>query len=380
MTTQMGAALDSCRTGAEIAQQPDVWRAVADLVTEHRGALDTFLAGALADPRAVILLTGAGSSSFIGEMVAGEVTRHSGRTATPVPTTDVVATPADSVPADRPVLLVSFARSGDSPESVAAVDLADKVAADVRHLVITCNADGRLARHCAGRDDSFVLTLPAAANDEGFAMTSSFTGMALATLLAFDPGTDVAALATAAEAVRAVAEGATAAVVARNPRRLVHLGSGALSGLAHESALKCLELTAGRVLALGDSPMAFRHGPKSVLDATTVAVVTLSNDPYTRRYDLDLAHELSAALGPDRVVVVDGTGDADVPATTWRVPGVAGLPDAAWGLAAILFAQTLALSASLAEGLTPDNPFPGGEVNRVVQGVVIHPYPDAKER
>ena len=245
---------------------------------------------------------------------------------------------------------------------------------------VTCNPNGELARHCAGREDSFVLTLPAAANDEGFAMTSSFTGMALATLLAFGSGTDVAALATAGEAVRAVAEEAAAAVVALAPRRLVHLGSGALTGLAHEAALKCLELTAGSVLAFGEAPMAFRHGPKSALDATTVAVVHLSNDPYTRRYDVDLAHELCAAIGPERVVVVDGTGDAGVPATTWIVPGVAGLPDAEWGLAGVLFAQTLALASSLAEGLTPDNPFPGGEVNRVVQGVVIHPYPGPKEQ
>jgi tagatose-6-phosphate ketose/aldose isomerase len=380
MTTQTGAVLDSCRTGAEIAQQPDVWREVAALVDTHRRALDRFLAEALADPRSVILLAGAGSSSFAGELVATEVARHTGRTTTVVPTTDLVASPATSVPTDRPVLLVSFARSGDSPESVASVELADQVATEVRHLVLTCNAAGELARHHAGRPDSFVLTLPEAANDEGFAMTSSFTGMALATLLVFGSTTDAGVLATAGEAVRAVVEEAARAVIALRPRRLVHLGSGALKGLAHESALKCLELTAGRVLAFGDSPMAFRHGPKSALDADTVAVVYLSNDPYTRQYDLDLARELAKGLGRERVVVVDGLGDAAVPATTWTVPGVAGLPDAEWSLPAILFAQTLALAASLAEGLTPDNPFPGGEVNRVVQGVVIHPYTGSKEQ
>ncbi|MBO3085226.1 SIS domain-containing protein [Cellulomonas fengjieae] len=378
MTTHTGAVLDSCRTGAEIAQQPDVWREVAALVAGQRDALDRFVTDALTDPRTEIVLTGAGTSSYIGELVASEVARHTGRTATAVPTTDVVASPATALPADRPVLLVSFARSGDSPESVAAVELADQVIPGTRHLVITCNAAGALGQRCADRADAYVLTLPEASNDAGFAMTSSFTGMALATLLAFGSGTDVAALATAAEAVRAVAEEAAAAVLALRPRRLVHLGSGALKGLAHESALKCLELTAGRVLALADTPMAFRHGPKSALDGTTVAVVYLSNDPYTRQYDVDLARELSTTLGAERVVVVDATGDADVPATTWSVPGVAGLPDAEWALPAVLFAQVLALAASLAEGLTPDNPFPGGEVNRVVQGVVIHPYTGPK--
>lgn len=148
-----------------------------------------------------------------------------------------------------------------------------------------------------------------------------------------------------------------------------------MKGLAHESALKCLELTAGRIMAVGETSMAFRHGPKSVLNEDTVAVVYLSNDEYTRAYDLDIARELSAALGPDRVVVVDGAGTADSAAITWSVPGVAALGDAAWALPALVFAQTLALASSLAEGLSPDNPFPSGEVNRVVQGVVVHPLP-----
>lgn len=45
----------------------------------------------------------------------------------------------------------------------------------------------------------------------------------------------------------------------------------------------------------------------------------------------------------------------------------------------MLLAQTLALAASLDHGMTPDNPFPGGEVNRVVQGVVIHALDAATE-
>ena len=379
MSTETHAVLESCKTGEEIAQQPRVWRQTEIVAARRREELRTFVAEATADPTCVVVLTGAGTSAYVGELVADEVRRAVGRTVTPVPTTDVVASPHTALPTDRPVLLVSFARSGDSPESVAAVDLADQVTSAVRHLVVTCNADGELARSLGGRTDAFVLVLPPEANDRGFAMTSSFTGMALAALLAFDTAVDVEALAVAGEAVLAAAEQAAAAVVSLRPRRLVYLGSAALKGLAHESALKCLELTAGRVVALADTSMAFRHGPKSALDADTVAIVYLSNDPYTRAYDADIARELSAFLGQDRVIVVDGgtAGDddaGDLPAVRWEVPGVAGMPDAAWGLPAVIFAQTLGLTASLAEGLTPDNPFPGGEVNRVVQGVVVHPY------
>ena len=44
------------------------------------------------------------------------------------------------------------------------------------------------------------------------------------------------------------------------------------------------------------------------------------------------------------------------------------------GLAYITFAQSLSVLKSLSMGLTPDNPCPSGEVNRVVQGVTLYPY------
>ncbi|BEI77863.1 hypothetical protein Rumi2_10230 [[Ruminococcus] torques] len=44
------------------------------------------------------------------------------------------------------------------------------------------------------------------------------------------------------------------------------------------------------------------------------------------------------------------------------------------GLDYILFAQTLAVLKSLSLDITPDNPCPTGEVNRVVKGVTLYPY------
>ena len=44
------------------------------------------------------------------------------------------------------------------------------------------------------------------------------------------------------------------------------------------------------------------------------------------------------------------------------------------GLDFIMFAQTLAVMKSLSMGITPDNPCPTGEVNRVVKGVTLYPY------
>lgn len=362
-------------TADEIRQQPALWRRLPEIIGAQRPALDELIAPLLADPTAQVVLTGAGTSAYAGDVLAPSLTRRLGRAVDAVPTTDLVAAPDAYLAGEGPLLLVSFARSGDSPESVAATRIAMAHHPHTTHLVVTCNADGSLARD-AELGSRVVLQMPPESNDEGFAMTSSLTCMTLAASAALTRDLDLEPVAAAGDAVLAEVTDRVSPIVEHRPSRLIFLGSGPLRGLAEESALKCLELTAGRVIAVPESALGFRHGPKALLDDQTAVVVYLSNDPYTRRYDLDIATELGTQLGSDRVVCVDGSGAADLPdATIWRVPGVAGLDDALWGMPALIHAQRLALELSLALGLTPDNPFPGGEVNRVVKGVTIHPLP-----
>jgi tagatose-6-phosphate ketose/aldose isomerase len=333
-------------TAREIAQQPVLWREVAQHLTETAAEREAFLAPLLATPGRRVVLTGAGSSAFAGEIVAPAIARRTRARVEAVATTEIVAGPRECFAEDVPTLLVSFARSGDSPESVAATELAARLLSDCAHLVITCNADGQLNRTHAGRDGSHVLLLPEATNDRGFAMTSSLTSMTLAALIALGDEPDVDRLAAEAEQVLATLD---ALPGLDGIPRVVYLGSGSLHGLAKESALKLLELSAGRVATFAESSLGFRHGPKAVVDDATLVVVYRSSDPYTRRYDDDIASELRGAL----------TFDSE-------------LPDAEAALVHAIRAQAIALRASLALGLTPDDPFPDGDVNRVVQGVTIH--------
>lgn len=361
---------DGGATILEIGQQPDAWR---ELGSRDHAAAHEFLAHVVNVPSLRVILTGAGSSAFAGQVVAPALRRALGLRVEAIPTTSIVANPTDHLERDTPTLVVSFARSGNSPESVAATAAADELVTHVWHLVLTCDGSGALATAHAGRDRSHVVVMPERTNDTGFAMTSSLTSMMLASLLLLGPSTPDApeALAAAAEHVIARREEVRALAGAKLTR-FVYLGSGALEGLARESALKLLELTAGEVVTYFDSPLGFRHGPKSVLDADTLVVVYLSTDPYTRRYDLDLVAEVRAQLGDDRVVVI-GTDEADG-APTWVLPGLDGLDDAHVAQAYLVIAQYLALYTALQWGKTPDNPFPGGEVSRVVKGVTIHPF------
>lgn len=369
----------AAHTHREIRQQPRLWDEMATRLDAEREPLDAFLAPLLAQPRLRVVLTGAGTSAYAGQIARSALARATGRAVEAVATTDITADPtACFEESDRPTLLVSFARSGNSPESLAATEIADQLLDHCAHLVITCNADGSLATRHQGRADSYVLLTPPESEDQGFAMTSSLTCMLLAVLRALGAGRirglDACPAAAAALLSGGVADRVTE-LTDRTPDRFVYLGSGALQALAGESALKLLELTGGAVTALSDSSLGFRHGPKAFLTARTAVVVYVSNDPYTRQYDLDIFREMSASLPAGHVVAVAARPDGLPADRTWLLDGMADADDAALALPAVLCAQLVALNASLACGVRPDNPFPDGEVNRVVQGVTIHPLP-----
>jgi tagatose-6-phosphate ketose/aldose isomerase len=367
-------------TAREIAQQPDVWRETERMVASRRDYIDAFLRPLMGRPDLRIILMGAGTSAFAGEILAPALSRRTGRRVDAVATTDVVSNPREYFTDEGPTLLVSFARSGNSPESVAATELADRLLSECHHLVLTCDRDGRLYERHARADGSAVLLMPEAANDQGFAMTSSFTSMTLVAWLILGGVAEadelVGRLARAAEKMLATREEDLRGLASSGYERVVFLGSGPLKGLAHESSLKLLELTAGEIVTYFESPLGFRHGPKSILDDRTLAVLYVSGDQHTRKYDLDLLSELKSSMPSGNVIAVSGTdAGADDPGF-WLVEGVDGVDDAALALPFVVVAQLLGLCFSLELGYTPDNPFPNQEVNRVVQGVSIHPLPE----
>jgi tagatose-6-phosphate ketose/aldose isomerase len=379
------AARGAAHTAHEIAQQPDVWEAVHRLVTRRRGALDAFLSPLLALPELRIVLTGAGSSAFIGQCLAPVLLRQLGSRpglrVEAIATTDIVSNPGEYLQASVPTLLVSFARSGNSPESLAAVELADRLIDTCRHLVVTCAADGALNLRLRDHARAEVLLLPDETHDRAFAMTSSFSGMLLAAAWAFALPTGLPQpLAQAARRLLTDQTDRLRALSEQSIERVVYLGSGSLQGVAREAALKLLELTDGRVVGTADSTLGFRHGPKTILNDRTLVIVILSNAAHTRQYDLDLVRELRQQKRAARVLAIgvasptDSTSGAthseddvviDLPVTA---------PDLALAPVALIFAQCLALLASLRLGLTPDNPSVSGTVSRVVSGVTIYSY------
>ena len=202
--------------------------------------------------------------------------------------------PCDFFHKSTPTLLISFARSGDSPESLATFELAEKLNDTIYHLIITCNPQGKLAKMALNTKNSFIFLLPEGTNDQALAMTSSFTSMTLAGLLI----SDIKNIEKNEENVKKLIEFGKIIldkyaielkeVANLDFKRIVFLGSGPLKGTAKESHLKVIELTDGQIICQYDSFLGFRHGPKAVIDESTLLIYLFSSDPYVYKYEVDL--------------------------------------------------------------------------------------------
>ena len=342
-------------TRREIFQQPSCWLDTAARVRARKAkGLDL---------RGPIYLTGAGSSAHAATAIAAS---WPGSIA--IPSTDLLL---EGIPtAQGEALLISLARSGDSPESVGVVAKLQRESPKLRHLAITCNADGRLA-HWPGVD---VIVLDPRTNDRSLAMTSSFSNLLLAGLC-LGNGEPIAACVTAISerAARCLPElDETAQYVAGIASdRIAILAPPALTGIAREASLKLLELSGGRVATLCETYLGLRHGPLSYLREDTVTVCFVSADEQSRAYEEDLLGELRAKRLGQLVGIAPGGASADL--FDMVVPAlVPDLPDSLRAPFEIVFAQLLGYHLSLRFGLDPDNPSPDGVINRVVQGVRIH--------
>ncbi|HAV2020413.1 TPA: AgaS family sugar isomerase [Citrobacter koseri] len=367
-------------TEEEIRQQPASWIRSLNNISSIRSAIDRFLTPLLCKNDLRIILTGAGTSAFIGDIIAPWLSRHTGKNITAVPTTDLVTNPMDYLTPAHPLLLVSFARSGNSPESVAAVELANQFVPECYHLSITCNEAGNLYQNAVDNDNAFALLMPAETHDRGFAMTSSITTMMASCLAVFAPdminNQTFRDVADRCQTILTSLGDFSKGVFGNEPwKRIVYLGSGGLQGAARESALKVLELTAGKLAAFYDSPTGFRHGPKSLVDNETLVVVFISSHPYTRQYDLDLLAELRRDQQALRVVAIAAESDPVIDAGPHiLLPPSRAFIDTELAFCFLIYAQVFALMQSISVGNTPDTPSASGTVNRVVQGVVIHPW------
>lgn len=370
-------------TATEIHQQPETWAKTINQVKTMKEEIKSFLNQVTSQADYDIILTGAGTSEFVGNALFSYLNKSTNYKVKSYGTTDITATPENYISSVKPTLLISFGRSGNSPESIGAVDSAEAVTDNIYHLFVTCNKNGALSKRAEGKSNCLAINLTDETHDQSFAMTSSFTNMYLATLLSFNLDN----LDETVNEVEAIINNATKmvdkdftvcadVVKSYDFNRIVYLGSNTLKGIAQESALKMLELTAGKVVTMFDTPLGFRHGPKSIINDDTLTVIYLSDNAYTRQYEIDLIKEMSGQRKGNKIFAVCNTPSEEVKQLVdfYYCYDATSHDNIFLGLEYIVVAQLIALYKSLSYDITPDNPCPSGEVNRVVKGVTLYPY------
>lgn len=370
----------TCNTKKEIWSQPGLWEKVYTAIVANKQSLQAFLSKALQPENLHIILTGAGTSAFVGLSLTGSYYRNTKKHTTAISTTDLVTHPLDYMNSENPVLLISFARSGNSPESVAAVRIADEVCTKVFHLIISCDKTGELANYKTA-SEKYVFVLPDEANDKGLAMTGSYSGMLLAGLLIAQIN-DIENTAGSIETLvryghKLLGKSDFFSVVAgMDFERAVFLGSGPLFGTATESHLKLQELTDGTIICKNDSFLGLRHGPKAVINNKTLVVMFLSNQHYVKPYEEDLIESLKDGQKPLFTLGITENGNTKEKLDHLIVLSDDGknLDEEYLPVCYILLAQMIAYFKSLGLGLNPDSPSESGAINRVVQGVTIYPF------
>ncbi len=373
-------------TISEIAQQPHCWKKIPALLEAQSPNLCALIAEQLNNPAAQITFCGAGTSAYVGDVLVDAVQRLAKARVRSLATTHIVSRPDEYFHKDSQGIVFAFGRSGNSPESVDTADKVSQIAPNVHQINVTCNPNGELSK----RQDSHnhVCLMPPETHDKSFVMTSSFSTMLLFTyqLIRKAMGQEVADLTPVADCAKSLCEQLFAHSAMRpipTAKRLVYLGSNTLYGAAREAALKALEMTAGKVVTMSETSLGFRHGPKSIVDDKTTVCLFVSNNPYTQQFDRDMAVELLENNQAKQVLIIGAHDIVSELVRKHRTPAlhIVALPPAFADVDDVLLAplyvlasQIIGLSLAVTHDISPDNPCPTGEVNRVVQGVTLYDF------
>jgi tagatose-6-phosphate ketose/aldose isomerase len=373
-------------TPQEIFQQPDTWRRTYEKLARLAPAVELFLRRAgvrnASNERPSVFLVGAGTSDYVGKTLAALLRCKWECEVSVIPSTDLLTNPGDFVLPGKSYVWISFSRSGDSPEGVALLESILDRRPDIHHIIVCCNAAGRMVRSLGGRANVLRIILDDEVNDKALAMTSSFSNMVVAgqclahiqELGAYCASLD--ALISAGRSFLPAAAEVTEQLVAKGFSRICFLGTGPLKGVAVESGLKVLELTAGTVLTFNESFLGVRHGPISAIDEETLVVGFVSSDTRRRSYEMDLLEEIrDKKLGKSILMIVPHGGweDPDNLAKIGvKLPLQIAVDDYYRPPVDVFVGQLLGLFASIKLGLKPDAPSPSGAISRVVSKVRIY--------
>lgn len=236
----------------------------------------------------LLVFVGCGTSYNLALALAA-YSNMAGRKAIAAPGAEWENRPSVFWPEWRKTHVVALSRSGETTETVAAAKASRAAGALV--TAITVEAESSLAKNCDR------LIAAATHPDEGIVMTVSASLMVLLGLQMI--GQEVPSSVVGSARRLADALDAALSKIIADRSHFVFLGSGPLFGIALEGALKLMEMS--QIVTQAFHPLEYRHGPISLVDGKTAAVMLYSSDQ--KEAEIKLVGELR-----DKGTVVIGIG------------------------------------------------------------------------
>jgi glucosamine--fructose-6-phosphate aminotransferase (isomerizing) len=241
------------------------------------------------------VIVGCGTSYHLAQSIAASFCLN-GLNAIAVPGGEWARRRHAYVASDADVHVIALSRSGESTETVQALEVSQ--AAGLKTTAITCEADSSITRHAD------TVCFAKTHSSEGIVMTSSASLMLLMGLRLAGVALDSGIVPDATATMKTLDEALTGKLAGRS--HFVYLGAGPMHGIAGEGSIKLQEMSLSYAQAY--HTMEYRHGPISLVDDRTVAILLYSPD--TLKEEATLARELS---GKGALVLgLGGPGDIEI--------------------------------------------------------------------
>ncbi|TCP22332.1 glucosamine--fructose-6-phosphate aminotransferase (isomerizing) [Scopulibacillus darangshiensis] len=239
------------------------------------------------------LFIGCGTSFYLAASAARYFQAVTGEFAVALPASEIFLDTDSVLSGNKKYQVMAISRSGTTSEIIAALKFLQG-RPNVETLSITCHGESEIAKLS---DQSIALNH---INEKSVVMTQSFSNMLYA-LQIF--AAKKAASAKDLDELKAVPkltgslldnwEKTKEVADQLSYQRFVFLGSGYYNGIAKEATLKLKEMTQTECESY--SNLEFRHGPISIVDASTVVV--LLSKPETEALDQDLVRDIQKVGG-----------------------------------------------------------------------------------
>lgn len=333
----------------EIMGQTAAWQvALEETIAKGEQIRELFDKGGFRE----VVFTGCGSTYYLSLTAAAIFQHLTGLRAVALPASELALFPDSSLVGGEPTLLVAVSRSGETTETLWAVR-AFKESWGKSVLAITCYEDSPLA------SEAYLSLIAREGKEESIAQTRSFTSMlvaaqALAGIAAGrgDYLEQLQALPPLGERLIAKRRGLARELGEdAGLQRFFFLGSGPRYGLACEAMLKMKEMSLSYSEAFHF--MEFRHGPKSMVDETTLVVGLVSDS--AREHEVAVLKE-AKELGARTLALAESKKQAGFGDIDYLVCFDSGLTELARVVLYLPVLQLLAYYRAVAKGLDPDRP------------------------